>query len=110
MKRSFRRVVLLSGIALAASAQALAADAELPIYAETCLEYLKNQGRFPDRDQVRVESHQRKWDNFEYAGKKLTGQIATVSVNAKTAAGVYGGARSYTCHLSEDGRRVLIGP
>ena len=110
MKPFFRHTILALSATWIAVGASHAAEGDLPIYAETCLDHLKNQGRFPDRDQVRVEAHQRKWDNFEYAGKKLTGQIATITVNAKMASGIYGGARTYTCHLSEDGRRVLIGP
>ncbi len=83
------------------------ANGGLPDYVTTCLNAIRAQVSFVDKEALRVDSHSKKWENFEYADKAMSGQKVTLTVNAMGAAGAYTGARNYSCYMSEDARRVL---
>ena len=44
---------------------------------------------------------------IQYAGQPIAARKYVMSINATNAYGVYMGARSYACYLSEDERRIL---
>ncbi len=86
---------------------ATAAGEGLPEYVTTCLNAIRAQGNFVDKEGLRVDGHSKKWENFEYADKPMAGPKVTLSINAMGPNGAYTGARNYSCYMSEDARRVL---
>lgn len=79
----------------------------LPGYALACLNAIRATTNFPDKENLRVDDYAKAWETFEYADKKIVGLLVTLKVNPMGAYGSYTGARSFSCHMSEDGRRVL---
>ncbi len=79
----------------------------LPEYVTICLNAIRAQVNFVDREALRVDGHSKKWETFQYADRPMAGQKVTLSINAMGPNGSYTGARNYTCYMSEDARRVL---
>jgi len=66
----------------------------------------------PEPETARIQpAGARTSEVIQYAGKPMASFRYDLTIDSKNSAGIYSGARAYSCWLSEDQRRVLqFGP
>lgn len=75
---------------------------------ELCASHAKTAVESPEPQSARVQQiGLRKAEVIQYADKPVAAHRYDLSVDAKTAYGVFSGPQPYSCWLSEDQRRVL---
>ncbi|MDP5459890.1 DUF4124 domain-containing protein [Alishewanella sp. SMS8] len=84
--------------------QLVQAPAQQPKAADTnvetlCLNYLRQNENWKDRDSLKVEGARTTWVN-DYSGAR---RVLILEINAKNSYGAYSGAKPFSCYLNHNG-------
>ncbi|WP_341887252.1 hypothetical protein [Variovorax sp. YR752] len=75
---------------------------------DLCASHAPESVETPEPQSARVQQvGPRKAEVIQYAGQPIAAHRYDLTVDAKTAYGVYSGPRPYACWVSEDQRRIL---